>query len=345
VTLLRGAEIDRFLGAPKADRPVVLLFGPDTGAVAERASNLVQTLVGNDQLAVARFEESDLADTGRLAEEAYAGSLFGGRRVIRIRAGGNRSIAGALKTILDEPPEDVWIVIEAGDLRKTAPLRKLCETAPRAAAIGCYPDNDAALGRLIDAEVKTAGLTIEPEARAALISLLGSDRAASRSEIQKLCLYAKSAGAITAADIAATVGDGAAFAIDDVVDAAALGDSSGIDRGFRRLVAAGSAASTIGTAAERHFLQLHRIRAAIDRGQALSSALQAVRPPLFPSRRESIERQVRLWSLEDLNDALSRLNQAMIDSRLNPAIGPALIERCLFGIALRAARSRRRSAA
>ena len=168
-------------------------------------------------MAVARFEESDLADTGRLADEAYAGSLFSGRRVIRIRAGGNRSIAGALKPILDEPPEDTFIVIEAGDLRKTAPLRKLCEADRGAAAIGCYPDNDAALGRLIDAEVKDAGLTIAPHARAALIALLGADRAASRNEIRKLCLYAKSAGTIAADDITVMIGDGAAFAIDDVV--------------------------------------------------------------------------------------------------------------------------------
>ncbi len=343
MTQLRGAEIDRFIAGP--DRPVVLLFGPDSGGVAERADRIAKALVGDDALAVARFEEGDLADTGRLADEAYAGSLFAGRRVLRIRAGGNRSIAGALSAILDDPPADSFIVIEAGDLRKTAPLRKLCETSPRAAAIGCYPDNDAALGRLIDAEVHGAGLAIEPDARAALIGLLGADRAASRNEIQKLCLYAGPAGAITAADVAATVGDGAAFAIDDVIDAAAIGDPGALDRGFRRLVAAGTATSTIGGAAERHFIQLHRIRAAVDRGQPLASALQSLRPPALPSRRPLIERQVRLWTIDDLNGILGALNQAMIDSRLHPGVGAAIVERCLFGIASRAGRTRRRPAA
>jgi DNA polymerase-3 subunit delta len=343
LTQLRGAEIDRFLAAP--DRPVVLLFGPDSGGVGERADRIAKALVGTDALAVARFEEADLAETGRLADEAYAGSLFAGRRVIRIRAGGNRSIAGALATVLDQPPPETFILIEAGDLRKTAPLRKLCEASPRAAAIGCYPDNDAALGRLIDLEVRDAGLSIEAEARAALITLLGADRAASRNEIQKLCLYARTAGTITAADVAATVGDGAAFAIDDVVDAAAIGDRSAIDRGFRRLVAAGTAASTIGASAERHFIQLHRIRAAVDRGQPVASAMQSLRPPALPSRRPLIERQVRLWSLDDLNEILAALNQAMIDSRLHPGVGAAIVERCLFGIASRAGRTRRRPAA
>jgi hypothetical protein len=46
-----------------------------------------------------------------------------------------------------------------------------------------------------------------------------------------------------------------------------------------------------------------------------------------------------------LNDVLTALNQAMIDSRLHPGIGAVIVERCLFGIASRAARMSRRSAA
>src|SRR5690606_35726885 len=153
-------------------------------------------LVGDDALAVIRLDESDLSDPKRLADEAFGGSLFSGRRVLRLRPGGSRTVAAALEAILTEPPADTWLVIEAGDLRKTAPLRKLCESFPRAVAIGCYPDNDASLARLIDSEVSAAGLRIEPEARDALVGLLGADRAASRSEIVKLCLYAKSAGVI-----------------------------------------------------------------------------------------------------------------------------------------------------
>ena len=341
MTLLRGSDIDRFIAVP--DRNVVLLFGPDSGYVDERAAAITKSLVGDDPLAAARFEEADLADTGRLADEAYGGSLFSGRRVIRIRAGGSRSIVGGLKTILDKPPDNTWIVIEAGDLRKASPLRKLCESSKNAGAIGCYPDNDAALGRLVDSEVKAAGLSIEPDARAALVGLLGADRAASRNEIQKLCLFAKSAGTITAADVGTLIGDGAAFAIDDVVDATALGDYAALDRGFRKLMQSGTAPSTIGVAVERHFLQLHRIRAAADDGST-GAAIQAIRPPVFPSRRTLIERQVRTWTLRALGEALVRINQAMIDSRLHPATAPAILERCLFGLASRAARKVRKAA-
>ncbi len=137
MTQLRGAEIDRFLAKP--NKPVVLFFGTDPGSVTERAAAVARALVGDDEMSVIRLDEADLSDASRLADEVYGGSLFTGRRVIRVRPGASRSAAASVEAILSDPPPETWVVIEAGDLRKTAPLRKLCESSANAAAIGCYP--------------------------------------------------------------------------------------------------------------------------------------------------------------------------------------------------------------
>jgi len=346
MTLLRGAEQERFLSKPDSNRSIVLLFGPDSGRVAERASKLASNLADGDELAVARFEEAYLAaEPDRLVSEVCAGSLFTDRRIIRIRAGGNRSIGSSLETVLKDPPESTWLIIEAGDLRKSAPLRRICERSPRAAAIGCYPDNDASLDLLIDAEISSAGASIEPEAKTTLAGLLGADRAASRSEIQKLCLFVGSGGVITTEAVDTSVGDGAVFAVDQTVDAVALGDQRALDQGIRRLLAAGTAASTIGAAAERHFVQLHSLRSGIENGKSISLVLQSLRPPVFPSRRAILERQLRLWRLEELNEVLSRIQRAMIESRLHLSVGTAAVNRALIGIAARAEQLSRRRAA
>ena len=65
-----------------------------------------------------------------------------------------------------------------GDLRRSAPLRTLCERAKNAAALPCYVDTDRDLARLIDDEMRDAALTMQPDARDMLIPLLGGDRAA-----------------------------------------------------------------------------------------------------------------------------------------------------------------------
>src|SRR6266508_5837180 len=173
---LKGSEIERFLARP--NRPIVLVFGPDAGLVHERAEVLVRMSVDDpkDPLQLARLDGDDLAgEPTRLVEEANTIPLFGGRRAVWVKAGA-RNFAPAVEALLAATSPDCRVVIEAGDLRRTAPLRALCERARNAAALPCYEDGQKDLERLIDTEMREAGLTIAPEARAALVPLLGGDR-------------------------------------------------------------------------------------------------------------------------------------------------------------------------
>src|SRR5580698_4035317 len=105
---LKTGEIDGFIARPDPRRPIALVFGPDAGLVRER--------VDGDAL-------SD--EPSRLVEEAHTIPLFGGRRAVWVRAGG-RNFAESVETLLAAPPAaDCRIVIEAGDLRRNAPLRNL----------------------------------------------------------------------------------------------------------------------------------------------------------------------------------------------------------------------------
>src|SRR3954464_8746039 len=192
VVALRGKEIDAFLARPDSSRPIILLYGPDAGLVRERADALLASAVDdpNDPFSLVRLDGDELsAEPSRLVDEAMTVPLFGGRRAIRVRAG-SRSFASGVDTLADTPLKDCRVVIEAGELRPESPLRKACERAKTAVAIGCYPDGERDLARLIDEELRVSNLRIVQDARAVLMSLLGGDRQASPNEIRKLALYA-----------------------------------------------------------------------------------------------------------------------------------------------------------
>src|SRR5260370_7417744 len=87
--------------------------------------------------------------------------LFGGRRAIRVRAG-SRSFASGVDTLAETPLKDCRIVIEAGELRPESPLRKACERAKTAVAIGCYPDDARDLARLIADDLRVSNLRLPP---------------------------------------------------------------------------------------------------------------------------------------------------------------------------------------
>src|SRR5215471_4220591 len=190
---LKGSDIERFVARPDRARPIVLVFGPDAGLVHERAEALIRASVDDpkDPFQLARLDGDDLAgEPARLVEEANTIPLFGGRRAVWVKAG-SRNFAPAVEALVGAASPDCPVVIEAGDLRRSAPLRAICERAKNAVALPCYADTERDLVRLIDDELREAGLAISAEARAALLPLLGGDRLASRHEIGKLAMFAR----------------------------------------------------------------------------------------------------------------------------------------------------------
>jgi DNA polymerase-3 subunit delta len=346
VVQIKPADADRFLARPDPAIRVILIYGNDDGLVAERAERFAASVLGKDGDAFGRVRLDSAAiadDPGRLADEANAVPLFGGRRVITVNLSGNRSIQPSVEAVLTAPPVDSWVVIAAGDQRKGSGLRKLCESHPAAAAVACYADSDRDLDRLIDEETRAAGLTIAADARAALKGMIGADRMASRSEVSKLCLYAADAGTITIDDVRAIIGDVAASATDEVVDAAALGDAAALDRSYRRLSTAGISGSVVLGAAQRHFNFLQKGRAALDAGATADAIVARASPPVFFQRRTAIMRQLSGWSAPAIDAALARLDQALLDSRIHGAIADDVVAQALQSVAYMAAGGNRRA--
>src|ERR1700748_1300058 len=141
--IIKSHEADRYAANPPKGLAIALVYGPDAGLVQERAEKLLKSVVPDltDPFNVADLSETVLqADPARLADEAAAISMMGGRRVVRGR-GASNDLAVLSETFLDDPPADALVVVEAGDLSKSAALRKLFEGDDKAAAIACYADN------------------------------------------------------------------------------------------------------------------------------------------------------------------------------------------------------------
>lgn len=346
MTVLKAAEIDRFVANPPQGGGVVLVFGPDTGLVSERASRLVAKASegDSDPFNLIKIDASDLSsDPNRLIDEVLTVPLFGGRRIVWVKDASGKNMAPAVDPVLKLDDWQTLVVLEGGDIKKGVGLRKLIEPHKRAFALPCYADNDRGIDQLIDEETREAGLTITREARAALHSLLGGDRMASRGELKKLCLYALGKGQIDSDDIEAIIGDASAFEMSELIDAAASGNIAILDHGLERLSEAGSKASVIANQALKHFQHLHRMRIDVDQGKPAQAVIDGQRPPIFFNRKPKFSQQLRIWALKDLERAMQILSEATRVSRLNDALGiPVLSEALLTLARVARARSQRR---
>ncbi len=162
----------------------------------------------------------------RLIDETQTVGLFGGERVVWVRAG-SRNFVPALEPVL-EVGGSTLVVVEAGT-QEGAPLRTLCEASPKALChsllCGRRPRSRQAGGH----HALRGGPCHRPRRQGTpRFPSSAGDRLASRGEIAKLALYAQGQGRVTLEDVRVIVGDASALALDDVVD------STSPDRRWRR---------------------------------------------------------------------------------------------------------------
>jgi DNA polymerase-3 subunit delta len=335
VVAIRNQDADAFITRPDPRRAVILLFGPDLGLVRERAEALLQgaSKDSSDPFSVTTIEGDVLAgDPGRLADEARTIGLFGGRRLVHVRAGG-RNFSDALQSLLADPPKDTLVIIEAGDLRKGTPLRKLAESSPHAAAIACYADTERDVARLVDRTLRETGIGIDADARDILVNLLGADRLATRSELDKLVLYAGEKKRIDYDDVRAVIADSSALALDDVVDAAAAGEPDAALVALGKARAAGIAPSTVIGAAIRHIATLHRLSLRMERGDSASHIVSDPQLRIHFRRQPRFERALTRFGPAALERSLASLGVAALAARRSATLAEPIVEREILALA------------
>jgi len=341
---VRGPDAERFVADPPSALRLFLVYGPDQGSAAERARRLekvAEKRARGGVRAVHLAAEEVASDPLRLADEIFGPSLFGGEPLVRLRVFDLRhNILPALQPLLDAPLDGAWAIVEAGDLRKEAGLRRVFEASPHAAAIPSFLPEAADIADLARTMAGEAGKRLSPDSLTLLKERLGGDRLASRGEIDKLLTYVGDAPEITAADIEAIVGETADMQADRAIDAALLGDHKTLETELRRLRAEGYAAAALGAQALRHLVILNAPALAVAAGAPAPAAIERLRPPLFHKRKDAAAAALRRWPPPALRQARRRVAAAILRSRRFPDLADALLSDALHAIAAGAPPSR-----
>jgi DNA polymerase III subunit delta len=306
------SRLAAFLQRPDPETRAVLLYGPDAGLVRERADTISRKICPDlaDPFRVADLSAAVLAaDPARLTDEAAQLSLIGGQRVVRVRGAGD-TLAKLLQEFLDHAPGDAFLVVEAGDLPARSTLRRAFEAARRGAAIGCYPDGPRDLAAVIRETFAEHQITASRDATLFLVEHLGGDRLLTRSELEKLTLYAGDGGSIDLTDARLSISDTAALELEDAVMATAEGDAARLERVLARVLQEGESPVTVIRALLRHLQRLQLLAARLEAAASVDEVLRSARPPIFFKQEDGFRRQLTLWTEARLRTQLDRVAKA-----------------------------------
>ncbi len=307
--LKRRADIDRYLGAP-GPTCAALLYGPDLGLVRERARTLASAATGrpDDPFDVALITESDVTkDPARLEEELTAISMMGGRRLVRLRLGGDRgegedAAAEALGGHLEGRfNPDAFLLIEAGNLRATSGIRKLAERSAACAAVPCYADEPADVARLAREALAIDKVGLAPDALELFVARLPQERGVARQEIERLALFLGpgSGRVATANDLEEFLGVEPEASLADAANDAFGGRLGAAHAGLRRAAQEGEAGPAAVRALGSHLGRLRRAILMHRSGTPLPQVAKELR--IFWKLEREFIRQARSWTIAEID--------------------------------------------
>ncbi|MDQ0318202.1 DNA polymerase-3 subunit delta [Pararhizobium capsulatum DSM 1112] len=340
---IKSHEFHGFLQKPLGSNRIFLIYGPDRGLVSERAAQIAAKsgISLDDPFSLVKLDGSDLQQNpGRLLDEVNSIGLFGGDKLVWIRAAGTeKGLIDAFSFLAEEPPAASYVIVEAGDLKKGAGLRKTAETARSVLGVSCYADDARAVNALIDQELGQENLSITPAARQRLLETLGGDRIASRNEIRKLALYCRGLTAVEEEHVLDIVGDASAISVDDAVDAVLKGDADGLNRAVRKIVASKTAIFLVLQACLKQFQLLDLMRSEMDeKRQQPGQVIATMGRHLHFRRKPLVESALRHWTGPALQRELARLNTAVFQSRSRQILEDSIAMHTLLAITLQSAR-------
>jgi len=343
-------QIQSFVQSPDKGCAVILIFGPNIGMVKEYAQKIAKTFVTdlNDPFNVVTFTAASISeDTARFRDELASMSLMGGHRIILIKDSAD-SISTYIKEYCEAPSTDCTIIIEAGDLKPSSPLRKLCESQKTAAAIPCYLEEERNIAGKIRDLCQHAGYAIDADAIRLLSESLAGDSALLNSEVQKMLLYkglAENYDGFDGAPIRRKIGDihlqdilecnpnMRSYSLDDLISITALGQVQKAHAMTQKMLSEGLPAIAIFRSFLRHFRRLHVTLARHHDGMDMQSAMGKLKPPIFFKYKNEFAQQAQKWSMSALENVIHKIVMDEAESKKGTVQADTLCLHLILNIA------------
>lgn len=307
-------SVESFLASPAPSCRAILLYGPDTGLIRERAQGLIAKFLGPnyDPFALAELTEAQInADPALLADEIAAIHMMAPKRVIWLRDAGDK----LTRIISDAAPQfhSSTLVLASGDeLSSRSSLRAWFEKAPEAAAIACYHDEVRDVAGVIRKTFEAAGINADRDAVEYLSQQLGNDRYVTKQELEKCALYASESKSLNLTDVQSLVDYNRETNFDDLVNAVADRNLAHLEKYLTMLLREGNQPVAYLRALQRYFNRLYAIRARMNEGVPAEAVVESLRPPVFFRQVPILTRHANSWS----SDAITKALRALINAEL-----------------------------
>ena len=334
MTVIKPQGFEAAFGSPSGKYKGALLCGPNWDLLNRLKTRAVKKFASaHPDGEIVRFSDTDLAaDTGRLLEELQSVSMFGTDKLVLVDAASS-TIHKACIGAVSVGWSDCLLLVTAGDLKKSSPLRKEFEASPDLAVSICFDQSASELLEFATGFMTDLNVSIDREAIELVIDAVEGNAALLQSELEKLAGYAGDGGSVSAAEAAGIVAGNEAASMDGLIDAVFSGRPDAAVHAVTTLQQQGQQPASVLIALSNHVALLVDMATAMETGRRPDAIVKQWRPPIFFKRHDALAGQLRTCSLPQLLRVAEHLRIANSEVRRKPLVNWPVAERFVISAA------------
>jgi DNA polymerase-3 subunit delta len=299
-----------------------LIFGENDGIKDELINlNFLSKFKDNNY----RTSEKDLlANIENFFNHIFTKSFFDKEKLIIVTDVSDK-IYETIFEIIEKSPPDIKIILIGGLLEKKTKLRKLFEKEKNLVCVPCYKDNLQSISNLIRNFFNQRKITVSQEIINFLINQTNGNRKNLKNELNKIDMFINGKLKINITDIQNLVKSDENYDLNELIESclslnkkkalSILNENNFNQEDNIRIL--------------KIFLhKLKRLKNLLSQNKNnnnLEITINNYRPPIFWKDKDALKRQLKIYSLIEINKIIKNLNELEVKLKQRPQVSNQII--------------------
>tara|TARA_B100001093_G_scaffold463637_1_gene479876 strand:- start:2368 stop:3348 length:981 start_codon:yes stop_codon:yes gene_type:complete len=291
----------------------VLFYGKNEGLKKEELEKIKLQIKKN----VFIYEEKQILENQNLfLEEILNKSLFDDSKIIIINRASDK-LTPIIEELKGKKIEESFFLINAGLLEKKSKLRNLFEKDKKFICVPFYQDSDETLINLTHEFFKKIKIAISSADINFIINKCNGDRENLKNELIKVELFLQNKKKLVHDDLIKLINLSENYEIGKLIDNCLAKNIKLTMNILNENVFSGDETITIIRIFLNKSKRLLNLLKNFEKDQNIEKTLSSVKPPVFWKDKEIVKKQINKWSIDEVKDLISDINEVELKIKKN----------------------------
>ena len=299
-----------------------LFYGDNEGLKEEIIKNLFEKNYLDN---IYKYEEKEILDNKRdFFNSILTNSFFDNKKLIIVNRTTDK-FKEIIEEIIEKGPDDIQLVLNAKNLEKKSPLRKIFEKEKRIICVPFYEDNNQTLNSIISQFFRNKQIPISQRLINVLIERSRGDRKNLNNELIKIENFSLSKKNIDLQEILKLTNLANNYGASELIDQSLAKNT----RKTVTILNENNYSDEDNIIIIRTLLsklkRLAKIYELIDEKTSIENAITFFKPPIFWKDKPLVVQQIKCWGKNELKNLIYRTNEVELLIKKNSGIGRILL--------------------